>query len=302
MKSHVITIVEGHYHLGLGALANSLVASGFSGPITVFSRTAEPSWVREYDEALRQGNSQVRLHYRRIETDRHLSALKPDAMLEIFDTTDAETVFYFDPDIVLLARWDFFERWARCGVAMVEDGNYGSLPADHPHRHAWSTRLEQIGMPVKRRLSRYYNSGFVGALREHCPFVDAWRSAMNGVAEVVELSKFKPGTREDPYFGTDQDTLNMAAMATETPLSTLGPDGMGFTFGAAVMSHAIGFEKPWERRYVRNALGGMSPTQAEKDWARNLTHPIPVLPPGKVRSLKRAQKLAAAIGRFIRRS
>jgi hypothetical protein len=55
---------------------------------------------------------------------------------------------------------------------------------------------------------------------------------------------------------TDQDLLNIVAMTTDVPLTTLGPDGMDFVPGGYVMSHAVNSPKPWGRSYLKVALTG----------------------------------------------
>jgi hypothetical protein len=72
------------------------------------------------------------------------------------------------------------------------------------------------------------------------------------------------GSREMPFNMSDQDALNIAIMYTKSPLTTLGPQGMGFIFGASMMMyHAVG-QKPWRGSFLLRALRGMPPSGAMK--------------------------------------
>ena len=77
------------------------------------------------------------------------------------------------------------------------------------------------------------------------------------------------------YFVHDQDGLNMALMACDNRISTLGSDGMGFTpaFGVA-MTHSVGPFKPWNKEFVCHVLRrGAPPTAADVIGRVTLTAP-----------------------------
>ena len=77
-----------------------------------------------------------------------------------FPISDADRLFYFDPDIVMKARWAFFEEWAGYGAALVEDVN-SPMPESHQRRCAWRQCLTQRQQAVQRETPFYVNGGFV---------------------------------------------------------------------------------------------------------------------------------------------
>jgi hypothetical protein len=76
---------------------------------------------------------------------------------------------------------------------------------------------------------------------------------------------------------------------------------MGFTSGKAILPHALGAAKPWRRKFIREAIGGRSPTVADKAYWKQMNGEIqPYGPTG--RTLKMIQlNLVAALGRLISR-
>jgi hypothetical protein len=45
-----------------------------------------------------------------------------------------------------------------------------------------------------------------------------------------------------------------------------------------VMSHAVNSPKPWERDYIKFALGGKPPSLSDKGFWENCEHPIRLFP------------------------
>lgn len=289
------------YRLGLVALANSLHHAGFVGTLCVFTQEETTAWVDDLAKQLATSGS-FQLVSRRLPSDVHGSTLKPYALEWALANSDFAA--YFDPDIVVIGQWGFFQSWIQHGVALVEDDTYPFMPADHPFRMEWRQAMEEHAVTVARWPSRYYNSGFVGVMRGRDElFVKAWKDTMEIVNGEVGSSVFKPGSRASAYYGTDQDALNMAVMATPLALCTLGPDGMGFRGGGFAMLHAIGSPKPWNKPYVRHALRGEPPSLADKGFW-NFATVGPICPYSSVRlRVKRLELLLArGIGRFIRRA
>ena len=143
MNSAVCTLFEGNYHYGVGALANSLYAQGFRGTIYAGYRGPLPPWVNGSkttdgctDFSPVEG---LVLRFIPLSTKAHLTNFKPDFMLSLWQKQcpQAESIFYFDPDIVVICSWPFFERWVQAGVALCADIN-PSMPKNHPLRHAWN--------------------------------------------------------------------------------------------------------------------------------------------------------------------
>jgi hypothetical protein len=70
-----------------------------------------------------------------------------------------------------------------------------------------------------RKLERYYNGGFVGLTIENIGFLELWSLILNTAAEAgLELKVFMTGSREHPFYASDQDALNVAAMYFEGKL------------------------------------------------------------------------------------
>jgi len=159
---------------------------------------------------------------------------------------------------------------------------------------------DHLGWEVRRPLERYYNSGFVGVRREHSGFLDQWETATRQLEGAgVDPNAFKPGTRHDAFFGTDQDTLNMACMAGDEPLATLGPEGMGFNQALNVMQHAIDRPKPWQKRYLTTLLrNGQGVSAAHKAFWEYADGPIRAFSPWQLRLRRLDMKCAILLSRF----
>jgi hypothetical protein len=119
-----------------------------------------------------------------------------------------------------------------------------------------------------------------------------------------EFFKFNPGQlahqsdRTYMFYAADQDSLNITAMCSETPLSELGPEGMDFIYGGWTMSHAVGSPKPWKKNFLLSWLKGRSPSLAEKAYWLNTTGPIKSHQPVRVRIKRASILLTSLLGRF----
>ena len=316
MTSCICTLVEGDFHLGLGALTNSLIHHGFRGTLWVGYRGALPPWAAAAKDAGRwhefDAGSGTVLRFVPLTTKAHLTNYKPEFLVQVWEQLqpDADHLFYFDPDIVIKAAWSFFEEWAGYGVALVEDVN-SPMPESHPRRCAWVRALTRREMTVRRETSLYVNGGFLGLHRKHRGFLDAWRRAMALVGEEIgglEHSMFSFGATAShmqlpsyPYNKTDQDALNIAVMTATEPVSLMGAEGMDFRPGGWTMSHALGPEKPWRKRYVRAAMAGRPPSLADRAFWFHASKPIPVFSSFAAAWRRRTLALGGAIGRYYRR-
>jgi hypothetical protein len=254
--------------------------------------------------------------FQRLETEAHFTNYKPQFLLQTLEETQADRIFYFDPDIVVEARWGFFEEWADAGVALAEDVN-SPLPENHPRRVAWRNRFKEVGIDLKYRQAAYVNGGFIGMRREFRVFAERWCELLTKIIgweagdrgwnhTTVSGGRISQelGTFAHSFSIPDQDSLNGAVEAcAQLPISVIGQEAMGFKVGGYIMYHALGPRKPWRRRYVSDALGGSPPARVDKLFWHFLEQgPIKPLPLSVVKSKQRQVKLAAAIGRFIRRS
>lgn len=282
MKALACTLISGSYHIGAAALANSLHRSGYEGPFYVFHRGPRPAWPADgawaAPDRLELGAMSVRFV---ADDDAQFIALRKPACLQaVFDLEPAcEAVAFIDADIVMRARWSRIEHWLSCGIAVCVDGWMQQTPSEHhPLRVQWRQTLAQMGRPA-RSLTPYFNSGFVGVRRNDADFVDLWRRITDrvvaGSAQPITATHINNHRdRSDPFFIPDQDAMNAALMAVETPISALGPEAMGFAGFATHMTHFTAHPKPWLAKYVIRALAGQPPCSAERQFWDNLEGPI----------------------------
>jgi hypothetical protein len=317
-NSNVCTLFEGDYHFGLGALTNSLYAHGFRGTIWAGYRGDLPPWAKPATAHSAYAEYQVAqgcvIRFLRLETTAHLTNFKPDFMLSILDQHDpaCEALFYIDPDIVINEPWPSFEEWITCGVAVCEDVN-SPFPVHHPRRVGWRRCFGKIGITLRPRDASYANGGFVGIARGNREFLVTWKRLQDAMWTVIGGAEFAgiPGGQSvagrsgffDCFGKTDQDALNAAIEAAgEIPVSFLGRQAMGFESGKAMLPHALGALKPWRNRLVRNALRGCGCPPTDRHYWRFVESPIRLYPNAVLQWRRVQLQVAAAIGRFYRRS
>jgi hypothetical protein len=306
-RSGICTLFEGDYHLGLAAFVNSLVRAGYQGTVWAGYRGSLPPWINQIkgmggEQEFRIAG-QVQLIFLPVKTEIHLTNYKPRFMLDLLGgpARGCEYLWYFDPDIFLRAQWAFFANWQRYGIALCEEIVNNSLPADSPLRHEWAEIASSIGLSNPRMLNHYYNGGLLGVAEAQARFLEIWERLIERAAESgCDLRSFMPGNREMPFHASDQDALNIAAMYSEFPLSTLGPQGMGFVPGDAKMYHTVG-QKPWRGSFLLRALAGNPPSSAMKFFLTQVSSPIRAYSPLGLASKRFSCSVAAFIGRFYRR-
>lgn len=306
-NSAVFTLFEGHYHLGAAALFNSLHQAGFRGTCYAGVRNPPPPWAKAGRDGRNvfEGPDGFRVEVVPVETEYHLTNYKPVLFQRLWQDfcPEAERLFYIDPDIVVKRQWSYFEDWADYGVALVQDVN-PLMPADHPVRQAWQRFCGEVGFSVRNTTNFYYNGGFVGVHRKYAAFLTTWHDLMKaGTKFGFSFDAFSQNMNRYPYFrNSDQDFLNIAAMVSEVPLSTVGPAEMDFFPGGTLLSHAMGRPKPWLRNYLSRVLQGIPPNESDKRFWSAAGGPIPVFKPGFLRLKRLELAAAAAIGRIYRRT
>ena len=301
------TLYSGHYHFGVGALANSLYRSGFRGGICVGYQSSLPPWASSArqmnDKVVLEVEPDFTIEFLRWPSRGNLSLEKARFLLHVLDevATDATGVLHFDADLVVRASWEFFERWLEQGVALCLDACYPLVPALHPWRGEWRELVASEGKAY-RDLEYYANSGFVGVPRQHREFARCWAALIDRyVAQNAEMpNRVKFNARERAFTG-DQDMLNAAMMATDVPLSIVGQDAMDFIPGGFLMSHALDEPKPWQRNFLASALLGRPPARAEKAYWQYTDFPIRLFTPLRTLLTKTALRTASAVGRFYAR-
>ncbi len=307
----ICTLFEGDYHLGLAAFINSLVRAGYKGTVWAGYRGALPPWVRQLmridganaDEF--RVTDDIRIAFLKLTTGIHLTNYKPEFMLNLLknEASECKYLWYFDPDIFINGSWFFFQEWQNHGIALCQEIVDNIFPADAPLRRQWIKLAAGIGLTEPHLLDRYYNGGMVGLPAAEAGFLETWNSLMGLAGSMgYDLRRLGHGGRDLPFDMSDQDALNIAAMYAKCPLSTLGPQGMGFIFGASMaMYHTVG-PKPWRGSFLLRALKGLPPSGAMKCFLAHADEPIRAYSPMHLLAKRLACSLASGIGRFYRRS
>lgn len=321
MISSICTLFEGHYHFGVAGLANSLYYQGYKGSLYAGYRGNLPGWCNSaivnhdlnWDGARTLTVSQdFCIHFLPLVTDYHFTNYKPDFMLDLLNgpASFVESLFYFDPDIVVTAYWKAFEDWVNCGIALCEDVN-SPLAENHPRRAAWRTYFDTKGYTLKFKDCIYSNGGFIGVSVRDKSFLELWKNIQIDMAPRVgglnrsALSGKKIPKEErgpfSPFSKTDQDALNAAVEAWDGKVSLLGKEAMAFSAGLSLMPHALGHPKPWQWKPLSQALNGTPPRLVDREYWKAVNGPIITHSAGLVKRRRMFINFAAFIGRFYRR-
>lgn len=302
----VCTLADGDYFLGVGALANSLYRSGFRGTLWVGYRGPLPAWASQTVQREQRHDLTVAdgfaISFVQVPDGDTLALAKPDFILRVLDelAPAARGAMFFDADIVVLGGWPYFQDWMEMGVGLCTE-NLPFKHTNHPHRRYWREMIAAIGRPARDQ-NLYFNSGFLSVPREHRDFTSAWSQLIaeyrRRVGQSVPGIRF--GDKMGPLWATDQEMLNAAAMATQAPLSILGPEGMDFAPLGLYMSHAIG-RKPWHASYFLEALLANRPASADRHFWNFMDRPIAVVSSFDLARRRVALKIASGIGRFYSR-
>jgi hypothetical protein len=303
-ESCICTLFEGDYHFGVAAFVNSIVRSGFKGEIFAGYRGELPTWACAHKTARDSTilvDAGVTLTFLKVQTTWHLTNYKPIFMQQIIAQRTAHpgVLFYFDPDITVRAPWSFFVEWAQNGIAVCEDVN-SPMPASHPRRLKWRKLFPDLEFD-DRIAPCYVNGGFVGLAYEWRRFLDLWAEIISRAGEYTggpdKWYALKPPRPEQPFSAFDQDALNVALMTSSMPFSIIGQDGMDFGPIGYLMSHAIGPRKPWHGGFALNALKGVRPSIADRQYMHNIDGPLLALSLAQ-RALSRGD---LAIGKLLGR-
>jgi hypothetical protein len=173
---------------------------------------------------------------------------------------DTSALFYADPDITFIAPWKFFEEWVSCGVALCADSNFPRVSLNHPWRCKWAELIAAAGLEVTNRLEDYPNSGFFGIRRQDGAFLDRWIDLTEAFERQGGNTRtFLLSERTESITG-DQDLMAATMMTYSGPVSFLGQEAMGFTGHYFILSHAIESPKPWNKKFLLQALKGSRPS------------------------------------------
>ena len=206
----------------------------------------------------------------------HLSNVKPHFLLRVLAELHAApaSLWYFDVDIVLKTGWDAFARWSEAGMVLVLDMAETFMPANHAFRREWRALGQRAGLGY-REVTGYFNGGCVGLADGQPGFLQAWMTLLDTyAADGADMSRMVNRSGKPEYAKMDQDLLNAAVMATDTPFCVLGVEAMDAFPSASIMSHAMVFAKPWVRNYIRDAIIGFQPDPAHKAFWFYADQPI----------------------------
>lgn len=305
--SIVCTLFEGNYHYGVGALANSLYKNGFRGTIWAGYRGKLPSWATPLTNL--KGFYQFfaapdcTIHFIPLDTPHHFTNFKPHFILHLYKKfcLDADSIFYFDPDITIKCSWSFYEQWINYGIALCQEIVYSNMPSNHPVRQAWKEFANRRGYYCHRNLNQYFNGGFIGLKTEYISAISTWKQLLD---DINVLDKQPAGLKRksplDLFYSVDQDALNLMAMITPHQLSTIGPEGMDFVGGGYTMSHATGSPKPWNKKFTYDVLNGKPLSLADKEYWKNVSLPIQLYSSSELFQKRMDLLMGSLIKRFLR--
>lgn len=311
MQTTVCTLFEGDYHYGLAALVNSLHKNQFQGDVYAGFRGELPEWALKSipNSTLQWKNGAtliiseyLQIHFLPIDTTYHLTNYKPDFMLSLLEgpAKEALGLFYFDPDIVIKCDWHFFEKWITHGVALVHEITSNDMPDTHPLRQEWKQIIRSNNLTVARTMTSYINGGFCGIQKKDTEFIRTWKIILDIAYDQynIDPAKFMPFNRMHPFYGTDQDALNISAMCYKSNISEIGPEGMDFIHGGWIMSHAVGSPKPWRKNYFISSLRGLTPSLPDHQYWNNVNGVINSYPKLTYLLKKTMLLMSSFIGRF----
>lgn len=314
MGSAVCTLFEGHYHHGVAALTNSLYQNGFRGDVFAGYRGQLPAWAAEaavnnniawpgctsYNAA--EG---LAVHFLPVDTHFHLAHYKPDFMHTLLTDVakNADGIAYFDPDIVIKCKWEFYENWMANGVALVHEIVSNDMPPTHPSRKKWEQVIKMYNRQVTHHLYSYLNCGFCGVNRAYTEFLKVWSDVIQIAVKHYNQNpaQFASFDRTSTFWSIDQDAFNIAAMCCNSPLSEIGSEGMDFIASGWTMSHATGSPKPWKKNFLLGALDGKPPTTPEKSYWQYADTPILTSSKAFIKFKRVCILITAFTGRFYRR-
>lgn len=285
--SHIVTtLYENHYDYGVGGLLNSLSQADFEGLFCVGYKGVLPFWVNQLKKSkespeLYQVTEKIYMRFDLLDNaGMHFGYYKPyylQQMEKIYP--DANGWFYFDPDIVVLGKWSFFENWLKSGISLCQDSNYTLLHWNHPWRNCWRKDFAEYHRGVNENLNTYVNSGFIGVNKENFEIIDRW-VIVNEKYKSLEypIDYFDQSNALSAYKG-DQDVLNaVMTLSPDLKYSIIGKEGMAFDFPHAVMAHAVDGAgiKPWKRQYIKNAILGNKASVTDEAFLNFCNSPIQI--------------------------
>lgn len=317
MRSVICTLYEGHYHFGAAVLINSLYSKGFRGDFFIGYCGDLPRWAANaaINNDLNWENAHtyraakdLDVHFLPLLTEYHFTNYKPYFVKKLVEKCINKDlingIFYFDPDIVNLCPWEFYEEWITNGVALIHEIVWNDMPHNHPKRYQWINKGKPTHIRVNHQLNSYINAGFFGVSFKDLQFIDLWIELIDYCENEghFDKKKFAQSLYDYTLFKVgDQDLLNLTAMCSPCPLSEFGPDGMGFTGGSWLMVHATGSPKPWKVNFLKNWMSGKTVNNTYKRFWEEACGIIPCYTNSQVRKKIFSMKVYSLLSRFYSR-
>jgi hypothetical protein len=306
MSTIVCTVFEGHYHKGVAALVNSLVANAYEGEIWVGYKGDLPNWAktRTADKGVKVMSltDKQSLHFVRFDDKSFLPYTKPNFMLDILNNyrPDTQTLAYFDCDIIVKCRFSYFEEWAEAGVALCEDVS-SPLPASHPLRFQWAEYFKKYGIKVENKDHYYVNGGFTALKRSAKGFLETWKHVQDLMLdELKEVKSIGLKDRTYLFYRTDQDALNIAKDISPERFSIADGTAMDLSNFGYIMSHALGGAKPWQKNWLMHVLKkGQRPTITDRLFMQHIDTPLSIYSPFERWRRNLNLKTAIVAGRLL---
>jgi hypothetical protein len=113
-----------------------------------------------------------------------------------------------------------------------------------------------------------------------------------------DMTKFRVNDRTKTVLSANQDSLNVAAMVTDCPISVIGPEAMGFHYGLPLMLHPLG-PKPWKRKFGKDFFLGIPVREADVVFWKAVNYgELKPFSDGHVKSRLSVIKFFKFLGRF----
>lgn len=299
----IVCLFDGEYNLGAAALINSLVKFDFKGLIYLGYRGELPDWVSQLkfiEENCYSVSNDITIHFKEVDTSMHLGYYKPYFLKETFEKYKyTNKVYYFDADIVITTSWRFYSNWLQEGASLCLDNSFHFIHHSHPWRREWKELAppNELGF---NNTNYYFNSGFLGIERESIKLIDRW---IRFTEKHQEIGRDINSFDKADYISvkSDQDLLNAAiTISPDVEVSIIGTEGMGFTFPASIMAHAIGGFKPWNNSFlIQLVKSGHKPNLADKSFFANCEHPLNIFSPFDFKIKKIDLFIASFFGRIL---